>query len=83
LGGRTLESNMLYVSAVDLSPLDLALLGNNIRPSARQSRRQRDDRANRRVLAAVNRSLASFQERIDRLHQMTSKATDARRAIAS
>jgi hypothetical protein len=59
------------------------MLGNNIRPSRRQIRRDPDERANRRVLAAVNRSLASLQERVDRLHPMSGKPTVAQRAIAS
>ena len=74
---------MIFVAASDVSSSDLSLLGNNIRPSARQTRRQRDERANRRVLSAVNRSLAAMQERVDRLHPMPNQPADAPRAIAS
>ena len=74
---------MLFVAASDLSSSDLSLLGNNIRPSARQTRRQRDERANRRVLSAVNRSLAALQERIDRLHPTGIRPADGPHAIAS
>ena len=74
---------MLFVSASDLSASDLALLGNNIRPSRRVATRDRDERANRRVLAAVNRSLASVHERIDRLYPMSAKTGGVRRALAS
>lgn len=59
---------MSIVLAASLSDSDLALLGNNIRPSTRVHRRSPDVRANRRVLAAVNRSLAALDERIARLH---------------
>jgi hypothetical protein len=58
---------MLFVAASDLSASDIALLGNNIRPGRRLIRRDPDQRANRRVLSAVNRSLASLHERVDRL----------------
>lgn len=73
---------MLFVAASSLSLSDLAMLGNNIRLGRRQRRREPDERANRRVLAAVNRSLAVTQERVDRLHPVASKLTAARRAIA-
>ena len=74
---------MLFVSAADLSASDLALLGNNIRPSRRQFRRDPDERSNRRVLAAVNRSIAGLQERVDRLHPMQIKPAVSPRALAS
>ena len=74
---------MLFVAASELSPTELSLLGNNIRPSRRQARRDPDQRANRRVLSAVNRSLAVMQERIDRLHPTGIKPADGPRAIAS
>lgn len=64
---------MLYVAASSLSASDMALLGNNILPGRRQSRRSPDERHNRRVLAGVNRSLASLHERIDRLHPNPTK----------
>ncbi|HZK81411.1 MAG TPA: hypothetical protein VFC46_10100 [Humisphaera sp.] len=74
---------MIFVSASDICESDLALLGNNIRPSRRQVRRSPDERANRRVLAAVNRSLASLDERITRLHPMPARSGAAPRALAS
>jgi hypothetical protein len=73
---------MLFVAATDLSASDLALLGNNLLPSRRALRRNPDERANRRVLSAVNRSLASLHERVDRL-QPTVKSTPASRRLAS
>lgn len=57
---------MLFVSAADLSPSDLAALGNNIRPARRRRSAIHDERGNRRVLAAVNRSLARLDERLTR-----------------
>ena len=74
---------MLYVAASSLSASDLAILGNNILPSRRRSRRSRDERANRRVLAAVNRSLASLKERVDRLHPAPAAQGPVRRAFTS
>ena len=54
---------MSIVSITSLSNSDLRRLGNNLRPrSIRKSRPRRKDR----VLMAVNRSLAPFNERIDR-----------------
>ena len=41
-----------------------------------------DPEQNRRVLAAVNRSLASFQERVDRLHPIGQKPATLLAAIA-
>lgn len=73
---------MLFVSASDLSASDLALLGNNVLPSRRAHRRHPDERANRRVLSAVNRSLASHHERVDRL-QPTAKTIPTSRRLAS
>ena len=58
---------MLYICASEVTESDLALLGNNIRPSRRRARTAPDERRNRRVLSAVNRSLTSMQERVDRL----------------
>jgi hypothetical protein len=51
-----------------LSPSDLALLGNNLRPGARRLRDPecRGRREDRRELAAVNRSLAAVGERLPR-----------------
>lgn len=59
---------MLFVAASDLSESDLAVLGNNIRPAARLNRRSPNVRANQRVMAAVNRSLAGLDERVSKLH---------------
>ena len=73
---------MIFVSASDLSASDLALLGNNILPPRRRNRTAPDERRNRRVLAAVNRSLAALNERVDRLYPMHSQP-DARRKLAS
>ena len=74
---------MIFVSESQLSASDLALLGNNIRPARRSSPRLPDERANRRVLAAVNRSLSSLAERVDRLHPIPVKLTDMPRSLAS
>ena len=74
---------MLFVSESDLSASDLASLGNNIRPRRRQVRRDPDERANRRVLAAVNRSLSLLQERVDLLQPIPVKLTDMPRSLAS
>jgi hypothetical protein len=74
---------MIFISAADLSPSDLALLGNNIRPAHRRARQYPDERANRRVIAAVNRSLASLKERVDRLHPLTNRRGAAPCAMAS
>ena len=79
---RLLEIIMMFVAACDLSESDMALLGNNIRPGRRPARRSLDERANRRVLAAVNRSLASLQERVDRLHSIPVRPA-VQRAMAS
>ena len=72
---------MLFVSASDLSKSDMTLLGNNIRPTRRQNHVAPDQRRNRRVLAAVNRSLASLQERVDHLYPAPTRL--GRRVIAS
>ena len=72
---------MLFICASDLSTSDMALLGNNIRPIRRRSHVTPDERRNRRVLAGVNRSLSSLQERVDQLYP--SPAKPARRALAS
>lgn len=73
---------MLFVSASELSASDLSLLGNNIRPTRRRPRATPDERCNRRVLAAVNRSLSSLKERVDQLYPMPS-ALNGRRKLAS
>jgi hypothetical protein len=46
-----------------LSPWDLHQLGNNLRPRGRRRPRRR------RMLAAVNRSLAAHGERVGSLHR--------------
>lgn len=73
---------MLFVHASDLSESDLALLGNNIRPTRRPRMAAPDERRNRRVLAAVNRSLATLVERVDRL-QRTANQPPVARKLAS
>jgi hypothetical protein len=59
---------MSVLPASRLSPSDLALLGNNLRPGARRLRSPecRGRREDRRELAAVNRSLAAIGERFPR-----------------
>ena len=78
---------MLFVSASDLSPAELSHLGNNILPGRRKHRRTPDERENRRVLSAVNRSLSSLAERVDRLYPPNGttapKATITPKALAS
>ncbi len=74
---------MLFVSESDLSASDLASLGNNILPRRRQVRRDPDELANRRVMAAVNRSLAGLHERVTRLHPIPMKSTIMPRSLAS
>ena len=46
-----------------LSACELAQLGNNLRPKGRRRPRRR------RVLAAVNRSLAAYGEKVAALHR--------------
>ena len=74
---------MLFLSASNLSASELALLGNNIRPSRRRDRLSRDERANRRVLSAVNRSLALHDERIERLNPPLRGQASTLRQLAS
>lgn len=59
---------MWIVPASCLSECDLLALGNNVRPRLRTRRRTPNQRANRRLVAAVNRSLAALKERVGRLH---------------
>ena len=59
---------MWIVPASELTDSDLTVLGNNIRPATRLHRKAPNVRANQRVIAAVNRSLATLDERISRLH---------------
>lgn len=54
---------MSIIPAARLSASDLARLGNNFKTPRRQHRSER------RVIAAVNRSLATVGERINRLHK--------------
>ena len=56
---------MSIVRASDLTSADLALLGNNIRPLGR--RRRPRPKYHRRLLCAVNRSLAPVGERVSTL----------------
>ena len=74
---------MLFVAAADMSASDFNLLGNNTRHGRRHRRRNPDERANRRVLSAVNRSLASLRERVDHLHPMPGRPAVAVRVMAS
>ena len=73
---------MIYVSASQLSASDMALLGNNILPG-RRLRRDPEKQAKRRVLRAVNRSLALVQEQVDHLDPLPMKFADVTPAIAS
>jgi hypothetical protein len=74
---------MLFICASDLSTSEMALLGNNIRPGRRRRYPNPNERANRRVLAAVNRSLSSLRERVDRLHPLPAKGNERHLAVAS
>lgn len=73
---------MWIVPADSLSESDLSLLGNNLRPRSRPRRRPPAERANRRVIAAVNRSLAALRERVGGLHAPRQTAPPARRRSA-
>ena len=61
---------MWIVPASDLSHAELACLGNNLRPASRRggTRPSPGRRADRRILAAVNRSLSGLCERVGRLY---------------
>jgi hypothetical protein len=79
-----MEIIMLFVAASSLSASDIALLGNNIRPSRHKRRVTPDERENRRTLAAVNRSLALVRERVDRLSFVkTVRSTESAGRLAS
>jgi hypothetical protein len=54
---------MSIVSESDLSPSELAMLGNNVIPPVKSPRRRR------RRIRAINRSLARFDECIARLYR--------------
>lgn len=60
---------MSIIPASALSPSDLAMLGNNLRPSHRTKGAAPASRRNHRILAAVNRSLACVGEQVSRLHR--------------
>jgi hypothetical protein len=78
-----LEITVLFVAASELSVSDLLLLGNNIRPMRHKARISPDERANRRVIAAVNRSLSAMRERVDRLDSPIARPVCSRRKLAS
>ena len=59
---------MWIVPASALSNSDLLVLGNNLRPPLHRKRQLPDQRANRRIIAAVNRSLAALHERVGALY---------------
>lgn len=59
---------MWIVPASLLSSSDLLSLGNNLRPPLRRKRQCPNRRANARVIAAVNRSLAALEERVGTLY---------------
>ena len=63
---------MSVIPVSRLSCADLALLGNNVRPSRRRDiaggAATSATRRRRRAVAAVNRSLAGYGERVPRLH---------------
>jgi len=64
---------MWIVPASDLSHAELACLGNNLRPSSGRGRKRQaaSRRADRRILAAVNRSLSGLCERVGGLYPRT------------
>ncbi|HET6250897.1 MAG TPA: hypothetical protein VFE47_24625 [Tepidisphaeraceae bacterium] len=74
---------MIYVPVSDLSSAELAMLGNNFSTKRPHARRYPNERQNRRVLSAVNRSLASLAERVDRLHPAPARNRVAPHALAS
>ncbi|HET6248077.1 MAG TPA: hypothetical protein VFE47_10305 [Tepidisphaeraceae bacterium] len=74
---------MIYVPASELSSAELAMLGNNFSTKRPHTRRYPDERKNRRVLSAVNRSLASLAERVDRLHPAPAHRCVTPHALAS
>jgi hypothetical protein len=59
---------MSIISASRLSRSELALLGNNIRPSKCQ-KPESCDRRRQTLIAAVNRSISRMGESISRLHR--------------
>ena len=73
---------MWIVPASALSNSDLSVLGNNLRPPLHRKRQLPDRRANRRVMAAVNRSLAALQERVGTLYPYRCLAADPGRLRA-
>ena len=74
---------MSIVLMSQLSPEDLAFLGNNLHPPRHRRRVRPDERANRRILSGVNRSLAALRERVDQLYPIVARPASARRKMAS
>ena len=62
---------MSIVPASRLSRADLALLGNNLNSACTRCDRVRRRRKSRRLVAAINRSLAAVDEQVRRLHRHT------------
>ena len=62
---------MSIVPASRLSRADLALLGNNLHSAYGDPDRARRRRKGRRLVAAINRSLAAVDEHVRRLHRHT------------
>lgn len=60
---------MSIIPASCLSASDLAQLGNNLCPEHPRRRRASRLRGQRRLIAAVNRSLATLGERVGRLQR--------------
>ena len=60
---------MSIVSASSLSAADMLLIGNNVLPRVRHESR----------VGAVNRALAPFNERIERLYRRTDSGSRANR----
>ena len=63
---------MSIIPASRLSSSDLMLLGNNIRRAARRAKPRSNDR---RIVAAVNRSLARLGEQVTCLHSPVAVAS--------
>ncbi len=69
---------MSIIRASEVSASDLAILGNNFRPTRRIARPRgpRDKAASRQVLAAVQRSLASVGESVNELYSTSNSGGD-------
>jgi hypothetical protein len=65
---------MSIVPASRLSRSDLALLGNNLRSACHDGDGKRRRWKGRRLVAAINRSLAAVDEHVRRLHRRTATA---------